>query len=127
MKDKKITTGLCLLDEHFKSGIPKDNISLIHGTPAYKSNFIRLLPTENDKEYQLEVKLDQSEEITKKGMELIREMMGNLSIKEMENHTVTKYEKIGDTIFPVNYHSDGIITVDYPNSLFCNRVKNKNI
>ena len=127
MKDKKITTGLCLLDEHFKSGISKDNISLIYGTPAYKSNFIRLLPTENDKEYQLEVKLDQSEEITKKGMELIREMMGNLSIKEMENHTVTKYEKIGDTIFPVNYHSDGMITVDYPNSLFCNRVKNKNI
>jgi hypothetical protein len=131
MKDKKITTnGLSRLDECLKGGLKKgETYIMASGIPSYKSNFIRFLPTANPLEYQLEMGLDQSEEITKKGIELIREMMGKLSIKEMENHTVTKYEKIGDTIFPVNYHSDGIITVDYPDSLFCNRVKgekNKN-
>lgn len=125
MKDKKITTGLDKLDKCLKEGIKKGDLGVFFGKPAYKSNLIKLSPTDKDKEYRIEFSLNQSEEITKKGMELIREMMGNLSIKEMENHTVTKYEKIGDTIFPVNYHSDGIITVDYPDSLFCNRVKNK--
>jgi hypothetical protein len=125
MNDKKITTGLDKLDECLKGGIKKGDLGIFHGKPAYKSNLIKLSPTEKDKEYRIDFSLNQSDEVTKKGMELLRELMNNLFIKEMENHTVTKYEKIGDTIFPVNYHSDGIITVDYPDSLFCNRVKNK--
>lgn len=126
MNNKKITTGLDKLDECLKGGLKKGELCIIpSGNTSYKSNFIRFLPIEKEKQYFIQLEMNQSDDITKKGMELIREMMGNLSIKEMENHTVTKYEKIGDTIFPVNYHSDGIITVDYPDSLFCNRVKNK--
>jgi hypothetical protein len=29
----------------------------------------------------------------------------------------TKMEKIGDTMFPVNYFEDGIVTVDYPSKI----------
>lgn len=28
---------------------------------------------------------------------------------------VTKYEKFGDTVFPVTYFDNGIVVVDYPN------------
>jgi len=28
--------------------------------------------------------------------------------------TVTKHENIGGVVYPVNYHSDGMITMDYP-------------
>lgn len=28
--------------------------------------------------------------------------------------TVTKYENIGGVVYPVNYHSNGMITMDYP-------------
>lgn len=37
---------------------------------------------------------------------------------DFKNLPITKYEKFGNTIFPVTYHSDGIITIDYPERPF---------
>lgn len=32
----------------------------------------------------------------------------------IKDASVTKYEKIGDTVYPVTYGPNGIVTIDYP-------------
>lgn len=71
----------------------------------------------NDGKYMIEMSLEQSEKVTKSGIDCIFKILEKLkeSGVDINNPSIlTNYEKIGETVFPVNYHKNGMITVDYP-------------
>jgi len=58
-----------------------------------ESNLLSLPPAQG-------ISLNTIEKITKEALKL--------------GFTVTKYENIGGVVYPVNYHSNGMVTMDYP-------------
>jgi hypothetical protein len=61
----------------------------------------------------------QAESITLSGQTLIEQLIqkakeNGFTIKMAE----TKYENFGDSVFPVTYWPDGLVTIDYPDEPF---------
>jgi len=63
--------------------------------------------------------LEQRDAITKSGVSLIRSMLEKL--KDLNSSTITinteTIENIGGTYFPVTYCENGMVIIDYPNTL----------
>ncbi len=131
--DKKINTGLFFLDKLMENGIPTGNLTVFKGESKTGNYFARFIPETNETEKGIRVmfNLEQSEAITKHGQCIMDEMLKKMREEGFDTskiqRTITTNEKIGDTWFPVTYHEDGMVTVDYPTRLFCEQVKgNKN-
>jgi hypothetical protein len=80
-----------------------------------------------------------AKDITEKGQCLICDMIKTMKdngfdnllkyIKENDigiSKSFTRHEKIGDTIFPVTYGPNGMVTVDYPEQSFLKTKSNDN-
>ena len=117
------------------SGFPVGNLTMIGGScNPPKTDLLRFLPMKDSKDYMVIMPLESDKQI-EQGVCILNRMLdklekGGFDVSEFKSDfkprtSVTKYEKLGDTIYPVTYHNDGMVTVDYPDNLFCNRVKNK--
>lgn len=127
---------ICFIDiETSALGFPRGNLSMICGTSKVgKTNLVKFLPiADKQGEYTVLIEdlgkfdtlsIKQSVDIITRMIDILKK--GGLEIPrhnvdafnmEFIKKTYTKTELIGDTAFPVNYHSDGMITVDYPNKL----------
>lgn len=81
-----------------EGGLKKGEISIIMGKPHVgKTMFHHIIPTSN--KYPIGLNLD-----------ILKE--NGFDTKGI----VRKYEKIGDTIFPVTHFPNGIVVVDYPDN-----------
>jgi hypothetical protein len=129
--DKKINTGLFFLDKLMENGIPTGNLTVLTGESKTGNYLARFIPVALEKGYRVMFNLEQSEAITKHGQCIMDKMLKKMQEEGFDTskiqRTKTISEKIGDTWFPVTYHEDGMVTVDYPTRLFCEQVKeNKN-
>jgi hypothetical protein len=128
---KNIPTGITGLDKIMEGGLPTGKLSYIIGQPTNKTSFIKFLPVIDNpsSSHMITMSLENSEEITKKGICLIREMLDKLKENGIDLNTIKpcihKNEKFGDTWFPVTYYEDGTVIVDYPDRLFCQTIKDK--
>lgn len=127
---------ICFIDiETSALGFPRGNLSMISGTSkGGKSELVKFLPiADKQGEYTVVIEdlgnldslsIEQGADIIirmidilkKEGFETPRHKVDAFDM-EFIKKTYTREEVIGDTVFPVNYHSDGIITIDYPNKL----------
>lgn len=118
-------------------GFQKGEYNIIMGScNPPKTNLLSFLPMKDSKDYMVMMPLENDKQI-EQGSCILNRMLDILEkdgfdVSELKSNTdfnprtsVTKYEKLGDTIYPVTYHNDGMVTVDYPDNLFCNRVKNE--
>jgi hypothetical protein len=63
---------------------------------------------------------EKADAITKTGINAIREYVEALKEYGLEVEDLlvpTHYENIGGTVFPVQYHPNGVIIIDYPDNL----------
>jgi hypothetical protein len=124
--------------DNFK-GIPTGNLTGLTGKSKTGNYFARFIPlarfipetNETEKGVCFIFNFEQSETITKHAQCIIDEMSKKMREEGFNTskiqRTITTNEKIGNTWFPVTYHEDGMVTVDYPKRLFCEQVKeNKN-
>ena len=83
--------------------------------------------TEIIKLNKLSFNLEQGEAVTKLGQCIIDEMLKKMQEEGFDTSKIQRIkhinEKIGNRWFPVNYHENGMVTIDYPTRLFCERVK----
>lgn len=129
--ENKIKTALFHQDEIMKNGMPIDYLTMLSGKGKTSNFFARFIPVALEKGYCVTFNLEQGEAITTHGQCILDEMLKKMREEGIDTskirRTKTINEKIGDTWFPVTYHEDGMVTVDYPSRLFCEQVKeNKN-
>lgn len=92
----KIKIGLESIDKILGGGLSKGELSVILAPPSVgKSAYIE---------------------------ERMKEIAENW---ETRKTWTTKYELIGNTVFPVTYFSDGLVIIDYPEKPFSEQVKTK--
>ena len=124
-----IPTGVLMLDNLMEGGIPIGNTTVFMGKSKPNNFLARFIPVALEQGYRVMFNLEQGEAITKHGQCIIDEMLKKMREEGFDTSkikpTITTNEKIGDTWFPVTYHEDGMVTVDYPTRLFCEQVKNK--
>ena len=125
--ENKIPTGVIKLDNLMEGGIPMGHTTVFMG----KTNnyFARFIPVALEQGYHVMFNLEQAEAITKHGQCIMDKMLKKMREEGFDTSkikpTITTNEKIGDTWFPVTYHEDGMVTVDYPTRLFCEQLKDK--
>ena len=104
-------------------GIPTGFLTAFSG--SRKSNLLEFLPNDVDKnEYRVVVNdINNLDKITIQGAASIIDLfkLGEMkkhleSIEENKDFKVV-HEKIGNSVFPITYFSDGFIIVDYPTKL----------
>ncbi len=116
--------------DNFK-GIPTGNLTGLIGKNKTGNYFARFIPETNEGEKGIRImfNLEQSEAITKYGQCIMDKMLKKMREEGLDTSKIqqTKIitEKIGNAWFPVTYHEDGMVTVDYPTRLFCEQVKEK--
>lgn len=100
---------------------PRSELSIILGKTEPSTEVIRFEPVDNEEgDYKVIIedvgkKLDSIS--VKQSFDVINKMLDLLkkdSNGKIKFNTVTKYEKMGDLIYPVTYHENGMVTVDYP-------------
>jgi len=129
--ENKIPTGIINLDKLMEKGIPMGDCTVFTGKSKPNNFFARIIPVALEKGFYISFNLEQGEAITKFGQCIIDEMLKKMQEEGFDTPkiqgTKTINEKIGDTWFLVNYHENGMVTIDYPTRLFCEQVKeNKN-
>lgn len=125
--ENKIPTGIINLDNLMKEGIPVGNSTVFMGKGKPMNFLARIIPVALEKGFHISFNLEKGEAITKLGQCIIDEMLKKMQEEGFDTSkiqgTKTINEKIGDTWFPVNYHENGMVTIDYPTRLFCEQVK----
>lgn len=120
MRQDKIKIGIEILDEQLSGGLKAGELYIDPSPRAYgKSMFLhdfqkQMIEKARANGYiviSLEMGLGSGNKPSE--LEKIRKMIDENPVGK----TVTKYENLGGTIFPVIYHSNGIVTFDYPNEL----------
>jgi hypothetical protein len=130
---KPVKFNIPMLDEIAKGGLKKGELSIITGhVGPPKTDLVRFLPIKNEKgNYMVTMSLEMGDELTKKGVCVIQAMLDKMKKEGFDvsgfesRKTVTKLERFGDTVYPVNYHSNGVISVDYPQLPFCEQLRRK--
>lgn len=117
MKDKT-PKGIIGLDALINNGLSKDKLDMIMGSPKLRKSesIVTFEPIEGKKEYMVKMPITGvSDEIIQNGCSFIQETLKMLKdVNFNVPKSVTKYEKFGDTVFPVTYYEDGMIVMDYP-------------
>ena len=119
--DKKIKTIIPSLDKFMEGGIPAGELTCIMGKTVPKTPFfLRAWPPVNEQR-MISFNLEDSEAITKHGQcvidDILKKMRENgIDISNIRKN-ITRMEDIGGTMFPVTYHENGMVTVDYPSRL----------
>lgn len=93
----------------------------------------------NSKNHMFLYNSETAKKITKKSNHLIHDMIKTMEdngfgdlLKYIEENDIgtqksfTRYEKIGDTVYPVTYGPNGMVTVDYPEQSFLKTKSNDN-
>jgi len=114
-----IPVGIKALDALMTNGIPKGKLNMIMSSPKLgKSDaIVTFAPTEEPNQYLIKMPIsDVPNEIIESGCSFIIETLDWLKENNFKvpKPPLVKYEKFGDTVFPVTYHENGMITLDYP-------------
>jgi hypothetical protein len=99
----------------------RGELSMILGQCKPSTELMRFKPVDNKQgEYEViiedvgkkfdNISVKQSFDIIKSMVDLLKKDSTGKIIPSI----VTKYEKIGDSVYPVNYHENGMVTLDYP-------------
>ena len=119
--NKNVITIIPSLDKFMEGGIPAGKISFLMGETVPKTPFFfKAWPPVNEQR-MIFFNLEDSEAITKHGMCVIDDMLKKMRENGIDvsniPKNITRMEDIGGTMFPVTYHENGMITVDYPSRL----------
>jgi len=84
------------------------------------NELVKFIPIEGESNYSVVIedickKLDTIS--IKQSFDVINKMLDTLkkdSAGKIISSSVTKHEKIGEMVYPVTYHENGMVTVDYP-------------